>query len=132
MIKASRVVRLFEVPPQVRCNYAHAASPEPRAPDHSRTALRPESALLRMECCRLRVKDMDFERGEIVVRDGKGRKDRVTMLPNSLKETLWARGEEPSGPMRPCSVSLVRLRVTRYYLGIDGRTQGLGERCHAS
>jgi integron integrase len=41
-----------------------------------------------MECCRLRVKDVDFERGEIVVRDGKGRKDRVTMLPDSLKEPL--------------------------------------------
>lgn len=30
---------------------------------------------------RLRVKDVDFERLEIVVRDGKGAKDRVTMLP---------------------------------------------------
>ena len=34
-----------------------------------------------MECCRLRVKDVDFGRKEIRVRDGKGRKDRVTMLP---------------------------------------------------
>jgi integron integrase len=34
-----------------------------------------------MECCRLRVKDVDFERREIVVRDGKGRKDRATVLP---------------------------------------------------
>ena len=41
-----------------------------------------------MECCRLRVKDMDFECGEITVRDGKGQKDRVTMLPGSLKEPL--------------------------------------------
>lgn len=37
-----------------------------------------------MECVRLRVKDVDFEQGEIVVRDGKGAKDRVTMLPQSL------------------------------------------------
>ncbi len=37
-----------------------------------------------MECVRLRVKDVDFERAEIVVRDGKGAKDRVTMLPQSL------------------------------------------------
>ena len=37
-----------------------------------------------MECVRLRVKDVDFERAEIVVRDGKGAKDRVTMLPTSL------------------------------------------------
>uniref|UniRef100_UPI000B34D8A2 integron integrase n=1 Tax=Crenothrix polyspora TaxID=360316 RepID=UPI000B34D8A2 len=35
-----------------------------------------------MECVRLRVKDVDFERYEIIVRDGKGNKDRVTMLPS--------------------------------------------------
>jgi site-specific recombinase XerD len=34
-----------------------------------------------MECLRLRVKDVDFDRGQIVVHDGKGFKDRVTMLP---------------------------------------------------
>lgn len=33
-----------------------------------------------MEAVRLRVKDVDFERGEIVVRDGKGAKDRVSVL----------------------------------------------------
>ena len=32
-----------------------------------------------MECVRLRVKDVEFERGEILIRDGKGAKDRVTM-----------------------------------------------------
>ena len=37
-----------------------------------------------MECCRLRVKDVDFGRGEVVVRGGKGAKDRVTVLPQSL------------------------------------------------
>jgi len=41
-----------------------------------------------MECVRLRVKDVDFERAEIVVRDGKGAKDRVTMLPQSLLQPL--------------------------------------------
>lgn len=41
-----------------------------------------------MECLRLRVKDVDFERGEILVRDGKGFKDRVTMLPASLVPAL--------------------------------------------
>jgi integron integrase len=34
-----------------------------------------------MECVRLRVKDVDFLRHQIIVRDGKGQKDRVTMLP---------------------------------------------------
>ena len=41
-----------------------------------------------MEGLRLRVKDVDFSRGEVLVRDGKGFKDRVTMLPQSLKEPL--------------------------------------------
>ena len=41
-----------------------------------------------MECMKLRVKDVDFERREIIVRDGKGFKDRVTMLPLSLAVPL--------------------------------------------
>src|SRR5579863_3391699 len=41
-----------------------------------------------MECLRLRVKDVDFSRNEIVVRDGKGGKDRHTVLPKSLCEPL--------------------------------------------
>jgi integron integrase len=41
-----------------------------------------------LECLRLRVKDIDFSRGEITVHDGKGGKDRVTMLPASLATPL--------------------------------------------
>jgi integron integrase len=41
-----------------------------------------------MECCRLRVKDIDFDRTEIMIRDGKGAKDRVTMLPDALIQPL--------------------------------------------
>ena len=41
-----------------------------------------------MECVRLRVKDVDFEYRQITVRDGKGSKDRVTMLPESSAELL--------------------------------------------
>jgi integron integrase len=41
-----------------------------------------------MECLRLRVKDIDFGYSQITVRDGKGFKDRVTMLPEKLKEPL--------------------------------------------
>lgn len=41
-----------------------------------------------MECVRLRVKDVDFARGEIIIREGKGSKDRVTMLPASLAAPL--------------------------------------------
>jgi integron integrase len=46
------------------------------------------SGLRLMECLRLRVLDLGFMRGEIVVRDGKGGKDRVTMLPRSLTPAL--------------------------------------------
>ena len=41
-----------------------------------------------MECLRLRVQEIDFSRNEIIVRDGKGAKDRITMLPESLKSPL--------------------------------------------
>jgi integron integrase len=41
-----------------------------------------------MECLRLRIQDIDFSRNEILVRDGKGGKDRITMLPESLKSPL--------------------------------------------
>jgi site-specific recombinase XerD len=42
------------------------------------------SGLRALECARLRVKDVDFEQRQIIVRDGKGEKDRATMLPDSL------------------------------------------------
>ena len=41
-----------------------------------------------LECARLRVKDVDFSRGELAVRDGKGQKDRVTVLPGRLIDPL--------------------------------------------
>jgi integron integrase len=42
------------------------------------------SGLRLVECIRLRVKDIDFEQHCLIARDGKGEKDRVTMLPESL------------------------------------------------
>jgi integron integrase len=47
-----------------------------------------------MEGLRLRVKDVDFARGQIIVRGGKGDKDRVTMLPDRLKAELQAQLKE--------------------------------------
>lgn len=41
-----------------------------------------------LECVRLRVKDVDFDRAEITVRDGKGAKDRRVPLPQSLRDAL--------------------------------------------
>ncbi len=46
------------------------------------------SGLRLMECVRLRVKDVDFAYRQLTVRDGKGMKDRVTLLPDRLHEPL--------------------------------------------
>ena len=46
------------------------------------------SGLRLLECCRLRVQDIDFARNQIVVRGVKGDKDRVTMLPGVVKADL--------------------------------------------
>lgn len=43
-----------------------------------------------MECLRLRVQDIDFKANQVIVRDGKGFKDRVTMLPQAAKRPLVA------------------------------------------
>ncbi len=65
------------------------------------------SGLRLMECVRLRVKDLRFDAGELVVREGKGQKDRVTMLPDRLVaplhdhlhrvERLWIKDREAGG-----------------------------------
>jgi integron integrase len=41
-----------------------------------------------MECCRLRVKDVDLQRGQLAVRQGKGDKDRVVMLPSAASAAV--------------------------------------------
>lgn len=46
------------------------------------------SGMQLMECMRLRVKDVDFERREILIREGKGDRDRVTMLPERIRGEL--------------------------------------------
>jgi integron integrase len=51
------------------------------------------SGLRLTELLRLRVKDVDLERGQLVVRGGKGDKDRVTMVPAILQERLGAHRE---------------------------------------
>ena len=44
-----------------------------------------------LECCRLRVQDLDFSANQIVVRGGKGDRDRMTMLPATVKPDLLRR-----------------------------------------
>lgn len=46
------------------------------------------SGLRLLECLRLRVKDVDFHYKQLLVRDAKGQKDRVTMLPSSLVDSM--------------------------------------------
>jgi integron integrase len=52
------------------------------------------SGLRLMEALRLRVHDLDFSRRELTVRDGKGGKDRRTLLPSRVGEQLWRHLEE--------------------------------------
>jgi integron integrase len=51
------------------------------------------SGLRLLETCRLRAKDIDFARGQIVVREGKGDKDRVVPLPKRVEDSLRAQIE---------------------------------------
>jgi integron integrase len=46
------------------------------------------SGLRLMECLRLRVKDVDFSLSQVIVRDGKGGRDRVTILPDSVRPPM--------------------------------------------
>ncbi|MGN6151804.1 MAG: tyrosine-type recombinase/integrase [Lysobacteraceae bacterium] len=51
------------------------------------------SGLRLMECLRLRIKDVDLARNELIVREGKGGKDRRTVLPGALRDALRAQIE---------------------------------------
>jgi integron integrase len=59
-----------------------------RGTTHLMAALMYGSGLRLSECCRLRVRDIDLIRGQLMVRDGKGDKDRVTLLPARLRLPL--------------------------------------------
>ena len=70
-----------------------------------------------MECIRLRVKDIDFEMNQIVVRDGKGKKDRITVLPDGIKSSLIEHDD-----LHACSQS--RGKRSAKSFGLYGKTQG--------
>jgi integron integrase len=69
--------------PEVRTLLAHVAPPYRLIAD-----LVYGGGLRLLEALRLRVKDIDFGYSRIIVRDGKGMKDRVTMLPGRLRQPL--------------------------------------------
>ena len=52
------------------------------------------AGLRHKECCRLRVKDICFDDGHIIVRNGKGDKDRITVLPDCCRNDLIEQVEE--------------------------------------
>jgi integron integrase len=60
----------------------------PRLLDQVREIIRVRHYSIRTEHAYVRVKDIDFARGELLIRDGKGQKDRVTMLPRNLIDPL--------------------------------------------
>ncbi len=70
------------------------------------------------ECLDLRVKDIDFDRHQIIVRQGKGRKDRVTMLPVAARETLTGHVAD-----------VRRLHEADLARGFEGRTFALCKSC---
>lgn len=85
IVRAQRPVRL-----PVVLSHGEVASllSQLRGPVWLMAALMYGAGLRLLECAELRVKDLNFDRGELTVRDGKGGKDRVTMLPAALREPL--------------------------------------------
>ena len=85
VVRAKRPVR---VPLVLARSEVQAVLESMRGTSALMCALMYGSGLRLLECCRLRIKDVDFTRGELVVHDGKGRKDRLTVLPARLTEPL--------------------------------------------
>jgi integron integrase len=85
VIRAKKPVRLPVVMSreEVRAVLSHLEGDK-----HLASALMYGTGMRLAECLNLRVQDIDFDRSEITVRSGKGAKDRITMLPASLKSPL--------------------------------------------
>jgi integron integrase len=90
VVRAKRAVRL---PVVLTCDEVRAILGELRGMPWLMVSLMYGAGLRLLECARLRIKDVDFERLEITVRNGKGGKDRRTMLPVALKKALAAHVE---------------------------------------
>ncbi|PAV25276.1 recombinase XerD [Tamilnaduibacter salinus] len=73
-----------------------------KSPYHLLASLMYGAGLRVTEACRLRVKDLDFNQRLIIVRDGKGSKDRTTLLPESLSAELqnWVKEIETAWKQR--------------------------------
>ena len=84
-VKAKKPIKLPVVlsPAEVKAVLSHLKNPY-----WLMASLLYGSGLRLMECIRLRVKDIDFDYRQIIVREGKGFKDRITMLPEKLVKLL--------------------------------------------
>jgi len=85
LVRAKRPARL---PVVLTCEEVAAVLQHVHGVKRLAAALLYGSGLRLLECLRLRVKDVDFARNEIIVRAGKGDRDRRTMLPVALKDAL--------------------------------------------
>jgi integron integrase len=85
LVRAKRPVRL---PVVLAREEVRALLEQMRGETRLMASLLYGSGLRLLECCTLRVKDLDLDRLEIRIRDGKGRKDRVSMIPAALRSSL--------------------------------------------
>ena len=85
IVRAQRPVRL---PVVLSRDEVASLLSQLRGPAWLMASLMYGAGLRLLECAELRVKDLNFDRGELTVRDGKGGKDRVTMLPTALRGPL--------------------------------------------
>jgi integron integrase len=85
IVRAKRPIRL---PVVLSRKEVSAVLGQLRGTPRLMAALMYGSGLRLLECCRLRIKDIDLMRRELTVRDGKGGKDRVTVLPEKMVKPL--------------------------------------------
>jgi integron integrase len=85
VVRAHRPVRL---PTVLTRDEVRAVLAQLKGMPYLVTSLLYGSGLRLLECLQLRVKDIDFDRSQITVREGKGSKDRVTLLPLSIRTDL--------------------------------------------
>ena len=86
IVRAKRPTRRPEV--LTRSEAARVIAALPIGPYRTIALLLYGSGLRLNEACSLRVKDVDFERSELTIRQGKGNRDRLTMLADSARELL--------------------------------------------
>lgn len=87
-INAMRSKKPVRVPTVMTRQETHRLISAMNGPNRLKAEIMYGCGLRVIECVRLRVKDVDFAMNQIVVRDGKGKKDRITVLPQKIIESL--------------------------------------------